>query len=212
MRNSQTAHNSGGEMSDNKPEGGETVHRHPKAFRSLGQIILAELRPDWIGSSRNNRNSLNHAGNLANHSVSHLARHSAVRSYDHNLAVGLWTDDSMGDKTSRAVSFRAVARQTVLQRKKRLNVATTTPTTTTRMATPLPTTPPRPTPSTKNLRLTLAEIARRSYEDRKTVNQASEESWKTGIAHSMAERTLTNEHGHEARVREPEERLSQQNP
>ena len=43
----------------------------------------------------------------------------------------------------------------------------------------------------KSLRLTLAEIAHRSYGDRNTVNQALEEGWKQGVAHSMADGIMT---------------------
>ena len=43
----------------------------------------------------------------------------------------------------------------------------------------------------KTLRLTLAEIARRSYGDGPTVNEALEEAWKQGVAHSMADGILT---------------------
>ncbi len=39
----------------------------------------------------------------------------------------------------------------------------------------------------KTLRLTLAEIAGRSYGDGATVNEALEEGWKQGVAHSMAD-------------------------
>ena len=39
----------------------------------------------------------------------------------------------------------------------------------------------------KNLRLSLAEIARTSYEDGTTVNQALEEGWKRGVGHAMAD-------------------------
>ena len=45
----------------------------------------------------------------------------------------------------------------------------------------------------KTLRLTLAEIARRSYGDGATVNEALEEGWKQGVAHSMADRILTQQ-------------------
>ena len=43
----------------------------------------------------------------------------------------------------------------------------------------------------KTLRLSLAEIARRSYGDGNTVNQALEEGWKLGVDHSMADGSLT---------------------
>ena len=39
----------------------------------------------------------------------------------------------------------------------------------------------------KTIRLTLAEIARRSYGNGATVNEALEEGWKQGVAHSMAD-------------------------
>ena len=39
----------------------------------------------------------------------------------------------------------------------------------------------------KSLQLTLAEIARRCHGDGATVNQALEEDWKQGVAHSMAD-------------------------
>ena len=39
----------------------------------------------------------------------------------------------------------------------------------------------------KSLRLFLAEIARRSFGDGATVNQALEEGWKLGVAHVMAD-------------------------
>ena len=39
----------------------------------------------------------------------------------------------------------------------------------------------------KNLRLTLADISHQSYGDDATVNQALEEGWKQGVAHSMAD-------------------------
>ena len=42
----------------------------------------------------------------------------------------------------------------------------------------------------KTLQLTLAEIARRSYGDGTTVNQAIEEGWKQGIVHSMADHII----------------------
>ena len=43
----------------------------------------------------------------------------------------------------------------------------------------------------KALRLSLAEIARNSYGDGATVNQALEEGWKRGIAHAMADGIIT---------------------
>ena len=45
----------------------------------------------------------------------------------------------------------------------------------------------------KTLRLSLAEIARRSHGDGDTVNQALEEGWKLGVAHSMADNVLTQQ-------------------
>ena len=39
----------------------------------------------------------------------------------------------------------------------------------------------------KTLRLSLAEIARSSYGDGATVNQALEEGWKRGVGHAMAD-------------------------
>ena len=44
----------------------------------------------------------------------------------------------------------------------------------------------------KTLRLSLAEIASRSHGDGAAVNQALEEGWKQGIAHSMADGILTS--------------------
>ena len=58
----------------------------------------------------------------------------------------------------------------------------------------------------KTLRLTLAEIAVRSYGDGATVNQASEEGWKQGIAHAMADGILTQDE--ESRLREFRDRLA----
>ena len=43
----------------------------------------------------------------------------------------------------------------------------------------------------KTLRLILAEIARKHHGDGATVNEALEEGWKQGVAHSMADGTLT---------------------
>ena len=40
------------------------------------------------------------------------------------------------------------------------------------------------------LRLTLAAIAKRSYGDDSTVNQALEEGWKRGAAHSVADKII----------------------
>ena len=45
----------------------------------------------------------------------------------------------------------------------------------------------------KALRLSLTEIARRSFGDGATVNQALEEGWKLGVAHSMADGILTQQ-------------------
>ena len=42
----------------------------------------------------------------------------------------------------------------------------------------------------KTLRLSLAEIARRSYGDGATVNQALAEGWKQGVIHSMTDQSL----------------------
>ena len=43
----------------------------------------------------------------------------------------------------------------------------------------------------KTLRLSLAEIAHRSYEDDTTINQAMDESWKQAIDHAVADGNLT---------------------
>ena len=43
----------------------------------------------------------------------------------------------------------------------------------------------------KNLRLTLAEIARNSHCDGATVNQALKEGWKRGVSHAMADGIIT---------------------
>ena len=56
------------------------------------------------------------------------------------------------------------------------------------------------------LRLTLAEIARRSYGDGATVNEALEEGWKQGVAHSMADGIITQ--AEEAKLREFRDRLA----
>ena len=45
----------------------------------------------------------------------------------------------------------------------------------------------------KALRLTLAEIARRSHGDGATVNQALEEGWKQGVAHAMSDGIISRE-------------------
>ena len=51
----------------------------------------------------------------------------------------------------------------------------------------------------KDLRLTLTGIASRSHGDGYTVNQALEEGWKQGVAHSMADGILTQDE--EAKLR-----------
>ena len=58
----------------------------------------------------------------------------------------------------------------------------------------------------KTLRLTLAGIASRSHGDGNTVNQALEEGWKRGVAHSMADGILTQHE--ESRLREFRDRLA----
>ena len=58
----------------------------------------------------------------------------------------------------------------------------------------------------KDLRLTLVGIARRSHGDGNTVNQALEEGWKQGVAHSMADGILTQDE--ESRLREFRDRLA----
>ena len=58
----------------------------------------------------------------------------------------------------------------------------------------------------KSLRLSLAEIARRSYGDGDTVNKALEEGWKQGVAHSMADGIVTQTK--EAKLREFRDRLA----
>ena len=58
----------------------------------------------------------------------------------------------------------------------------------------------------KTLRLTLAEIASRSYGDGATVNEALEEGWKQGVAHSMADGILTQQE--ETLLREFRDRLA----
>ena len=58
----------------------------------------------------------------------------------------------------------------------------------------------------KSLRLTLEEIAHRSYGDGATVNQALEEGWKRGIDHAMTDGILTQTE--EARLREFRDRLA----
>ena len=58
----------------------------------------------------------------------------------------------------------------------------------------------------KTLRLSLAEIARRSFGDGATVNQALEEGWKRGVSHAMADGIVTQ--SEEARLREFRDRLA----
>ena len=58
----------------------------------------------------------------------------------------------------------------------------------------------------KTLRLTLAEIARRSHRDGPTVNEALEDGWKQGVAHSMADGILTQ--AEETLLREFRDRLT----
>ena len=58
----------------------------------------------------------------------------------------------------------------------------------------------------KSLRLTLADIAKRSYGDGAIVNQALEEGWKQGMAHSMADGILTQ--AEEAKLREFRDQLA----
>ena len=58
----------------------------------------------------------------------------------------------------------------------------------------------------KSLRLTLAEIAQRSYGDGATVNQALEEGWKQGVAHSMADGIMSQ--AEEAKLREFRDKLA----
>ena len=58
----------------------------------------------------------------------------------------------------------------------------------------------------QSLRLSLAEIARRSYGDGATVNQALEQGWKQGVSHAMADGILSQDE--EARLREFRDRLA----
>ena len=58
----------------------------------------------------------------------------------------------------------------------------------------------------KTLRISLAEIARRSYGDGATVNQALEEGWKQGIGHAMSDGIVTQ--NEEAKLREFRDRLA----
>ena len=58
----------------------------------------------------------------------------------------------------------------------------------------------------QSLRLSLAEIARRSYGDGNTVNQALEQGWKQGVSHAMADGIVSQ--NEEARLREFRDRLA----
>ena len=58
----------------------------------------------------------------------------------------------------------------------------------------------------KSLSLTLAAIAKRSYGNGSIVNQALEEGWKLGVAHSMADGILTQVE--ETNLREFRDRLA----
>ena len=58
----------------------------------------------------------------------------------------------------------------------------------------------------KSLRLSLAEIARRSYGDDDTINQALEAGWKQGVSHAMADGIVSQPE--EARLREFRDRLA----
>ncbi len=58
----------------------------------------------------------------------------------------------------------------------------------------------------KSLRLSMAEIARRSYGDGASVNQALEDGWKQGIAHAMADGIVSQ--AEEAKLREFRDRLA----
>ena len=58
----------------------------------------------------------------------------------------------------------------------------------------------------KLLRLYLAEITKRSFEDGNTVNQALEEGWKQGVAHAMADGIVTQ--SEKSRLREFRDRLA----
>ena len=58
----------------------------------------------------------------------------------------------------------------------------------------------------KSLRLSLAEIARRSYGDQGTVNQALEQGWKQGVSHAMADGIVSQVA--EATLREFRDRLA----
>ena len=58
----------------------------------------------------------------------------------------------------------------------------------------------------KTLRLSLAEIARRSHWDSATVNEAFEEGWKQGVASAMADGIVTQ--AEETSLRELRDRLA----
>ena len=58
-----------------------------------------------------------------------------------------------------------------------------------------------------HLRLTLSAVAKISYGNEDTVNQALEESWKLGVDHSMADGIITQDE--EARLREFRDQLAQ---
>ena len=60
----------------------------------------------------------------------------------------------------------------------------------------------------KTLRLSLAEIARRSYGDGTTVNQALEQGWKQGVSHAMADGIVSQ--AEETRLRKFRDRLALQ--
>ncbi len=57
-----------------------------------------------------------------------------------------------------------------------------------------------------HLRLTLSAVAKISYGNEDTVNQALEEGWKQGVAHSMADGIITQDE--EARLREFRDQLA----
>lgn len=57
----------------------------------------------------------------------------------------------------------------------------------------------------KSIRLPLAEIARDSYGDGGTVNQALEKGWKRGVGHAMADGIITQDE--ETKLREFRDRL-----
>ena len=58
----------------------------------------------------------------------------------------------------------------------------------------------------KTLRLSLSEIAQRSYGDGTTVNQALEEDWKLDVGHAMADRIMTQ--AEESKLREFRDQLA----